>query len=160
MQTPTVPATDDPTSPAGTSRLRRRVAELSKFLTVGGIAFVIDMGLFNLLALDGMVLAHKPTTAKVISALVATVVSWVLNRGWTFREGATSSRLREFTTFALVNVVGIVIAAAVLWVAVYVFNVDSDLGKNLASMLGIAIATVVRYLGYKLLVFRSPAARS
>lgn len=155
MSSPTVQAKDDDRAvQTGPSLLRRRLAELSKFFTVGGIAFVVDMGLFNLLALDGMVLDHKPTTAKIVSALVATVVSWLLNRSWTFRDGATNSRLREFTTFALINAAGIVIAAGVLWIAVYVFGVEDALGKNLASMLGIAVATVVRYLGYKLLVFR------
>lgn len=128
-------------------------AELLKFGTVGAIAFVIDMGLFNLLALEGQPLDHKPTTAKILSAVVATIVSWLLNRGWTFAARSRANRWREFLGFALVNGAGIAVAAATLWVAVYGFDVTTDLGKNIASVLGIGLGTVVRYLGYKFLVF-------
>lgn len=137
---------------------RGLAAEIAKFGTVGAVAFVIDMGLFNLLAFDGMPLDHKPTTAKVISALVATVVSWILNRSWTFSSSATSSRGREFIVFALVNLAGIAVAAAVLWITVYLMGLDSVLAKNAASVVGIGLGTVVRYFGYKLLVFRSPVS--
>lgn len=147
------------TDPAQRSQRRRLLAELAKFGTVGGIAFVIDMGLFNLLALQGHVLDHRPTTAKIISALVATAASWVLNRSWTFAAGARRSRTRELMEFALVNGVGIAVAAATLWVAVYPLGITSDLGKNVASVVGIGLGTVVRYLGYKFVVFRGDAPR-
>lgn len=134
---------------------RGLAAEIAKFASVGGLAFIVDMGVFNLLAFDGMPLDHKPTTAKIISALVATVLSWVLNRQWTFRSSATASRGREFATFALVNLAGIGVAAAVLWITVYLMGFDSVLAKNLASVVGIGLGTILRYFGYKLLVFRA-----
>lgn len=127
---------------------------MAKFGTVGAIAFVVDMGLFNLLALPGMALEHKPTTAKIISAVVATVVSWLLNRSWTFKSNARSSKVREFVMFALVNGAGIAVAALTLWVVVYPLGFDDPLAKNAASILGIGFGTIVRYFGYKLFVFR------
>ena len=55
--------------------LRARAYELARFLSVGGIAFVVDLGLFNLLRFGpGEVLGHKPLTAKVISVVAATLV--------------------------------------------------------------------------------------
>ena len=69
---------------------RARLAELARFLSVGGVAFVVDMGLFNLLRFGpGELLAEKPITAKVVSTLVATLVSWVGNRLWTFSQHRT-----------------------------------------------------------------------
>ena len=49
---------------------RRLGAEVAKFGTVGAFAFVIDVGLFNILRAG--VLADSPLTAKTISVVVAT----------------------------------------------------------------------------------------
>ncbi|MGW4799881.1 GtrA family protein, partial [Nonomuraea sp. NPDC004297] len=61
--------------------LRHR--ELVKFAVVGGTAFLVDNTLFYGLKLT--VLEPKPVTAKIIAVLVATIVSYVLNREWSFR---------------------------------------------------------------------------
>ena len=53
---------------------RERRDELLRFGVVGGVALVVDIGLFNLLQFGpGAPLADKVVTAKVVSALVATV---------------------------------------------------------------------------------------
>src|SRR5665647_1796910 len=69
-----------------------------KFGMVGAVAFVIDLGGYNVLVfgphLLGLlgegntagVLNDKPLTARIISASVATVVAWLGNRLWTFRR--------------------------------------------------------------------------
>ena len=58
--------------------------EAIKFGVVGAFAFVVDVGLMNLLRQT--VMEDKPTTAKIISASVATLVAWLGNRAWTFRH--------------------------------------------------------------------------
>lgn len=68
------------------------LAELFKFGFVGGIAYAVDTGLFNLLRFGpGELLLDKPLTAKVLSVAIATLVAWLGNRYWTF---AGSSQLR------------------------------------------------------------------
>src|SRR5690242_21219721 len=57
--------------------------ELLKFGLVGGTTWIIDTAVF--LVLKATVLAEKPITAKIIAVLVATTVSYVLNREWSFR---------------------------------------------------------------------------
>ena len=56
-------------------RLRRGAGELSRFGAVGIVAYVIDVGLFNVLVHvgDPGVLADRPLTAKTVSTVVATV---------------------------------------------------------------------------------------
>ena len=51
---------------------RRLGSEVAKFGTVGAVAFVIDVGLFNILRAG--VLSDSPLTAKTISVIVATDV--------------------------------------------------------------------------------------
>ena len=91
-------------------RLGHLVRELMKFGVVGGVAFVIDVGLFNLL----LHLTDKPLTSKTLSTIVATTVSYAGNRHWTFRRRSRSSVRREYLLFFLLNGVGLAIALTCL----------------------------------------------
>ncbi|MCL2850477.1 MAG: GtrA family protein, partial [Micrococcales bacterium] len=138
--------------------------EISRFAIVGGVAFVVDMGLFNLLVFGpGQMLGHKPVTAKIIAALVATFVSWMGNRHWTFSERRSRRRSNELATYATINVVALLIAPSVLYVTTYWVGATGPLAANVASVTGIGVGTIVRYTGYKLWVFPlgrvSPPAR-
>ncbi len=133
---------------------RARLAELARFLSVGGVAFVVDMGLYNLLRFGpGELLAEKPITAKVIATLVATLVSWVGNRLWTFSQHRTQHRGRELLLFVVVNGLGLAVGAAPLAFSQYVLHLDGPVPDNVANLVGIVLGTVLRYVGYKHWVF-------
>ncbi|MBO3083822.1 GtrA family protein [Cellulomonas fengjieae] len=144
-----------PVAPAArTAALRARAYELGRFLSVGGLAFVVDLGLFNLLRFGpGQVLEHKPLTANVIAIVAATLVSWLGNRHWTFSRQRTDERVRELTVFAAINIVCAVIPVLTLAFSHYALDLTTPLADNVAKVLGIAIGTVLRYLGYKRWVF-------
>lgn len=139
--------------------MRERLAELVRFGFVGGLAFVVDAGLFNLLRFGpGEVLEHKPLTAKVISVAVATVVAWLGNRYWTFAARRTGNRRREFVAFAVANVVGMAIAVCCLAFSHYVLDLRSPLADNIAAnVVGLALGTIFRYLAYRSFVFTGDA---
>jgi putative flippase GtrA len=81
--------------------------ELVKFALVGGTCFVIDTVLF--FGIKTVVLPNNPVTAKIIATLVATIVSYVLNREWSFRTRGGRERHHEAALFFLVNGIGIVL---------------------------------------------------
>ncbi|GIG29325.1 GtrA family protein [Cellulomonas marina] len=133
---------------------RVRLAELARFGAVGALAFVVDLGLFNLLRFGpGELLIHKPLSAKIISVLAATAVSWVGNRWWTFAEHKTERHGRELLAFVAINVVGMLVPVLTLAFSHYVLHRTSPLADNVATVVGIGLATIVRYLGYKRFVF-------
>jgi putative flippase GtrA len=140
--------------------VRARFWELVRFGSVGGLAFVVDAGLFNLLRFGpGEVLGHKPLTAKVVSVAVATVVAWLGNRYWTFAERRTGNRAREFVAFAVANVIGMVIAVGCLAFSHYLLGLTSPLADNIAAnVVGLALGTVFRYLAYRSFVFTGTRA--
>jgi putative flippase GtrA len=136
---------------------RRRV-ELLRFGTVGGVAYVVNLAVFNLL-LHGPapfdVISHKPVTVNVIAVAVSTLVAWLGNRYWTFADHRTTRRGRELVEFGLVNVGGLVISSACLAFSRYVLGLDSPLADNVAANgVGLVLGMVFRYVMYRKVVFR------
>ncbi|MDY5153541.1 Putative flippase GtrA (transmembrane translocase of bactoprenol-linked glucose) [Actinobaculum suis] len=134
--------------------------EFLQFCTVGLASYVVDVGLFNLLAHAGIVqLPGDPSmTAKTISVSVSVIFSWVANRLWTFRKVRTNNKPREFTQFALVNIGGMLIALVCLAFSRYVLGLRSALADNIsANIVGLVLGTAFRYVMYKTVVFAAPA---
>ncbi|WP_240645990.1 GtrA family protein [Georgenia sp. SYP-B2076] len=135
--------------------LRTWLAELVKFGAVGGSAYVVDVGLFNLLRFGpGELLLDKPLTAKVLSVAVSVLVAWVGNRYWTFSGTKRASRGRELAMFALVNLGGMAVAVGCLAVSHYVLGYTSPLADNIAANgVGLVLGTAFRYVCYRYVVF-------
>ena len=103
--------------PATARALLLRHGQFLRFATVGATAFVIDTFVFTVLKLT--VLAPKPVTAKVVAVLVATVVSYLLNRQWSFSSRSGRERHHEVALFFLVSGIALVISAAPLYASRY-----------------------------------------
>lgn len=134
----------------------RRLFEVGKFGIVGGIAFVVDVGLFNLLSqFSFSPFIGQSVRAKILSAAVATVVSWILNAAWTFSaQKTTKNKFREFMEFAIINIIGIGIAAACLYISRYVLGYTSTLADNISGNgVGLVLGMIFRFLAYKFIVF-------
>lgn len=133
--------------------------ELAKFGTVGAVAFVVNWGLFNLLAVvPGGPLAPHPTRARIIASCLATVVAWLGNRYWTFRNQRSDQPAKELVGFGLVNLGGIAIEASVTWLAAWWLGFRTPLGLNLAFLVGTVLGSIFRYLMYKFTIFTKPTA--
>jgi putative flippase GtrA len=132
--------------------------EVAKFGVIGAVAFVVDIGIFNLLR-SGVIggdhgLAEKPLTAKTISVLAATIVAWVGNRYWTFRHRRRASPQREFVLFGVMNIGGLAISLACLAFSHYVLGLRSALADNIAgNVIGLGLGTLFRFWAYRQLVF-------
>ncbi|NNH69047.1 GtrA family protein [Nocardia uniformis] len=137
-----------------------RHAELLKFLTVGGLAFITTSVLF--FGLKWTVLDEKPVTANVIAVLVATVLSYILNREWAFTARGGRERRHEAALFFLVAGIGMVINQLPLAVSSYVLGFRTPnvslLAENIAdfisaSIIGTLLATVFRWWAMRRFVF-------
>ena len=137
---------------------RRLRAELAKFGTVGGFAYVIDVGLFNLLRFsDASPINDKPITSKLVSAGIATLVAYAGNRYWTFKHREAKSHAESLPVFIGLNLVGMAIAAVCLYISHYVLGFTTAAADNIAAnVVGTGFGTLFRFWGYRRFVFTAP----
>ncbi len=137
------------------SRFGHLVRELGKFGVVGGIAFVIDLIIYNLL-LDP--LGHL--WAKVVSTVIAATLAFIGNRFWTWRGRSGKRMHREYLLYFVFNALGLGIALLCAWVshdllgALWPDIFQTRLADNVATQfVGTAVGTVFRFWAYRTLVF-------
>lgn len=138
------------------SRLIKLLPEASKFLTVGGVAYVVDVGVFNLLRSISELspLAAKPLTAKVIAASVATLVAYFGNKKWTYASRTGREPKREIVLFFGINLIAMAIAVGCLAVSHYLLGFTSPLADNIsANLIGVGLGTAFRFVAYRKWVF-------
>jgi putative flippase GtrA len=76
-------------------------------------------------ALKLTVLTTKPVTALTIAIVIATIVSYVLNREWSFRTRGGRKRRHEAALFFGISGVGVLINDVPMWVARYLFHLQA-----------------------------------
>jgi putative flippase GtrA len=141
--------------PALRARFGALVRELSKFGTVGGIAFAIDLAIFNVLLHAGF----ESLLAKTISTVLATTVAFAGNRFWTWRHREHTNMARQYTVFFLLNGVGLGIGLACLAISHYGLGAvwpefQSPLADNISGQfVGTAVGTLFRFWSYRRFVF-------
>ena len=134
-----------------------RLRQAAAFLVIGGVAFVVDAVTYNLLVFwvtgHGPMFAY-PVPAKIIAIAVASLVTYVGNRYWTFNDRHLPPRVSRYVLFILFNLVAMGLQLACLWFSRYVLGLDSALADNIAgTFVGQALATVFRFFTYERFVF-------
>lgn len=138
------------------SRIRRLAGVGSRFLVVGALSTLIEVGVFNLLV---YVWGWDVVAAKIVASLVALVNAYIGNREWTFRHRDRRGRVSEVTLFLVTNAVCTAIGAVLVWVGVEA--VAAVLGRepgavavNVVNLTSIVIVVLLRFVLYHGIVFR------
>jgi putative flippase GtrA len=145
------------TAPGLYSRVRTMLPEILKFGVIGGLGTVIDLG--GAAVLQGKYHV-EPLAAKAVSVTLATIFTYLGSRFWTFKERENQSVRREAVLFFVLNVVGLVIAEAVIGLVTYVLGLRGPLGYNAASFVGTGLGTIFRFWAYRKWVFLAPSSAS
>jgi putative flippase GtrA len=130
--------------------------EVAKFGAVGALGTLVNFGVSNLLWHTTELQAVR---ANVIATVVAIAFNYVGFRYFTYRDRDKSSRTKELTLFLMFSAVGLVIENGVLYAAIYGFDWDSPLQRNIFKFVGIGIATCFRFWSYRTWVFKTLPAR-
>lgn len=139
-----------------TAPLRALLAsQAGRFLVVGGVATVVDVGLFNVLH---VLLALDPVLSKALSTSVAAVVAYVGNRTWSFEAGSDRPVGRQVAPYVVVTVVSLGITLVPVYVAREI-GLQGVVAMNVAAnLVGLGLATAFRFVGYQRWVFAARAS--
>lgn len=126
-------------------RFRQLIHEGAKFGVVGGIGFLITELGTNLLLSP----LHGWLKANVIATLVATVVTYLGSRYWTFRHRERGGTGRETVLFVVLNALGLGIQLACIGFTNYALGLTDRFSTNVALFLGICLGTLFRFWSYR-----------
>jgi putative flippase GtrA len=128
--------------------------ELTAFGLVGGLAFMIDLGIFTWLTQGVHLGALK---SKGISTAVSTTFAYFGNRHLSFSHRARTGIKRETAYFFGIN--GITLVFSELVLALFVYGLGYDHESTMIFVVNIAtiaLGTGFRFWAYKRFVFLHP----
>lgn len=144
------------------SRWQRLLAEVSKFLAVGGVATLVALVLFNFLV-HGFSRSYRPLMADhaiaayVVANTVGMLVSYHGTRSWAFRNRPPVHADGGRTAYVVINLVTMALPVGCLWFSRHVLGLADPVSDNLsANVIGLALGTASRFYLYRTWVFRHP----
>jgi putative flippase GtrA len=127
-------------------RFRHTIHEGAKFLIVGLTGIAVTNLVF--IPLHGPI-GLGPLTSVTIATVVATFVTFLGNRYWSFRHRRGEGAAKEGVTFFVLNGIGLLIQYAVLGFSNYVLGLDSKIENVIAVNIGIGLGTLFRFWSYR-----------
>jgi putative flippase GtrA len=144
------------------SRRQRFLAEVGRFLAVGGLATIVALFLFNLLV-HGYNTAHDAPLhdhvilAYVLANTVGMIISYRGSRSWAFRDRPPRQADGGRLAFLVINIVTMGLPIGCLWFSRNVLGLDDPISDNVsANVIGLAMGLVARFYLFRRFVFRRP----
>ena len=142
------------------SKKNKSFLQIGKFALVGGINFLLDLGVLNLfIFLTSIASGPFYSVFKGASFVVAVINSYLLNKFWTFSDQRQNKKVtKEFLSFIVVSLIGLFINNIVASFLVNYIGPQAGLSENLWASIGAIVAAFVgmfwNFVGYKFVVFR------
>ena len=142
-------------------RMKHLLAEVTKFLTVGGVATLVAFVIFNALVHGYFAgpgpLNDRPIAAFVLANTIGMVISYRGSRSWAFRNRETVGAAGGRLAFYVINIVSMAIPLGCLAVSRYVLRLDDPFSDNIAAnVVGLGLGTAARFWAFRRFIFLSP----
>jgi|SRR3989344_8261201 len=138
------------------SRFLPIINQLARFVVVGGLNTLVDLGVLNIfIYLTGLAEGWPYIGFKSASFMVAVVNSYVWNKYWTF--GSSSSEAKELVQFFAVSIVGFLINVGTAALVVnfgHFSGVTPAAAANIGALAGTILGLAWNFVGYKFFVFK------
>ncbi|WP_423923450.1 GtrA family protein [Frigoribacterium sp. 2-23] len=142
------------------SQLLYKHRSVVRFGITGGVGFVITMVINYGLKL--FVIPNQPVTALAIGIIVATIVSYWMNKKWSFDDRGERHTAHEMLLFVIVSIIGVGINSAPLYLSRYGLHLETPFVSRTTQevadfisgpLIGTLLAMVFRYWAMNTWVF-------
>jgi putative flippase GtrA len=133
-------------------RFRHLIHEGAKFLVVGAVGTVVTFAIAN--ALNGI----GKYWAVTIATIVATVVTFLGNRFWSFKHRQGQGTTRETAVFLVLNGIGLLIYYGCIFLVQDAAGLSGKLWYNFALVVGTGLGTLFRFWSYRKWVWTAPGS--
>lgn len=135
------------------------VFQLAKFLLIGAMATIFDLGALGLfIKYTGANAGLNYAIFKGISFIIATIAKYFADKFWAFKKTQTAGMGGEFSKFFLVTIVGLGINVGA---ASFVVNqigpqmgITPETWANIGGIAAVFITFLWNFIGYKYIVFK------
>ena len=143
-------------------RTQRLIAEVGRFLAVGGAATIVALIVFNMLVHgfntgDHALLGNQPIPAYVIANSLGMGVSYYGSRHWAFRHRPPVTSDGGLTSFVAINFLTMLIPIGCLVISRDVLGLDDPISDNVAAnVIGLVLGLCARFALFRTYVFKRP----
>lgn len=133
--------------------------QFGKYVAIGFLNFVIDLGVLNfLIHLSGVALGFRFSIFKGIAFIVAVVNSYFWNKFWAFEAGGSSGGKKEALKFLGVNLIALAVNVGVASLVANgidpLFGLSDQKWANIGAVAGSAAALIFSFIGLRRIVFK------
>ena len=122
--------------------MSKLIKQFLKFTIVGGLAFIIDYGVFALLTTIGL---HY-LISQVISFIIALTFNYFASIKWVFN--AKEQTVKEIVIFVGLSVIGLILSEILLYIGIDLLHHHELIVKFIASV----IVMVYNFITRKLII--------
>ena len=135
------------------------IFQAAKFLLIGALATLVDLGVLNLLIwVSGIAAGFLSSVFKGISFIVATCSKYLGDKFWAFGKMERRGMGKEFSQFFIVTLIGLGINVGAFSLIVNVagpqFGLTEKLWANVGAIIAAFVSAVWNFLSYKFIVFK------
>ncbi|MET0343273.1 MAG: glycosyltransferase [Polyangiales bacterium] len=124
--------------------------ELLKFCLVGFLGLLVDLSIVFALK---RAFALDTRLCQVFGFAAAVTFNYAINRRFSFKEARATPLLRSYVAYVGANLVGLTVRMLAIDTLMRMSSLDRGGGYLLLSVIGIALATLVNFVGVKYFAF-------
>lgn len=132
------------------------LGQFVRYGLVGGLNVGIHFAIFNLLHFAGM---HE-LVANAIAFFISSINSFLLNRGWAFKDPRRDKVVKHYLVFIFFTLVGLALSSGQFWLYLKPLKEYGDIGKNLALLATLPITVAWNFTCYRKWTFNAPMETS
>lgn len=132
------------------------VRQFVKYALVGALNLTLFLGIFN-----GLRSIHVPVLGAYAAGFFTTnVLSFFLNKRWSFRDQRSHSVHRQYFLFAFLTLVGFGLSSTAFRLLLLPLHQFGRLGENAAALGAVPVSVLWNFMSYRRWAFKRRSAAS